>query len=111
MHPNMDDITESDSDIFGTVLADINHIDRLSDDEIEDYSMGACLLLLNHYPFADIRQRWLDNPTDESALWMLHGAIIAASTLDPHLRFQFLEQDFERLLVLISHVFTSSVEL
>lgn len=49
MHPNMDDITESDSDIFGTVLADINHIDRLSDDEIEDYSMGACLLLLNHY--------------------------------------------------------------
>ena len=50
MHPNMDDITESDSDIFGTVLADINHINRLSDDEVEDYSMGACLLLLNITP-------------------------------------------------------------
>ena len=85
MHPNMDNDTESDSDTFDAVIADINHIDRLSDDEIEDYSMGACLLLLNHYPFADIRQRWLDNPTDNETTWTLYGTIIAASTMDPHL--------------------------
>ncbi|EFT01070.1 hypothetical protein [Cutibacterium acnes] len=106
MHPDMDDITESDSDIFGTVLADINHIDRLSDDEIEDYSMGACLLLLNHYPFADIRQRWLDNPTDESALWMLHGAIIAASTLDPHLSIDALARLYQLPLDLVTQALT-----
>ena len=49
MHPNMDNDTESDSDTFDAVIADINHIDRLSDDEIEDYSMG-CLLYTSPSP-------------------------------------------------------------
>lgn len=106
MHPNMDNDTESDSDTFDAVIADINHIDRLSDDEIEDYSMGACLLLLNHYPFADIRQRWLDNPTDDSALWMLHGAIIAASTLDPHLDADALARLYQLPLDLVTQALT-----
>ena len=84
MHPNMDNDTESDSDTFDAVIADINHIDRLSDDEIEDYSMGACLLL-NHHPFSELRQHWADNPTDNETTWTLYGTIIAASTMDPHL--------------------------
>ena len=106
MHPNMDNDTESDSDTFDAVIADINHIDRLSDDEIEDYSMGACLLLFHPYPFADIRPRWLDNPTDDSALWMLHGAIIAASTLDPHLSIDALARLYQLPLDLVTQALT-----
>ena len=68
--------------------------------------MGACLLLLNHYPFADIRQRWLDNPTDDSALWMLHGAIIAASTLDPHLSIDALARLYQLPLDLVTQALT-----
>ena len=41
MNIDMDAVTEVDSDTFDTVVADINHIDRLTDDEIECYSMGA----------------------------------------------------------------------
>jgi len=85
MNIDMDAVTEVDSDTFDTVVADINHIDRLTDDEIECYSMGACLLLLTGHSFTEIRQRWLDNPTDDYTVWTLYGAIIAASTMDPHL--------------------------
>ena len=85
MNIDMDTPTEIDSEIFNTIVATINHTDRLTDDEIECYSMGACLLLLNHYPFADIRQRWLDNPTDDNTVQLLYGAIIAASAMDPHM--------------------------
>ena len=46
MNIDMDAPTETEADTFDAVLADINHINhinRLTADEIEDYSMGACL--------------------------------------------------------------------
>ena len=51
MNIDMDAPTETEADTFDAVLADINHINRLTADEIEDYSMGACLLL-NHHPLS-----------------------------------------------------------
>ena len=84
MNIDMDAPTETEADTFDAVLADINHINRLTADEIEDYSMGACLLL-NHHPFSELRQHWADNPTDNETTWTLYGTIIAASTMDPHL--------------------------
>ena len=85
MNIDMDTPTETEADTFDAVLADINHINRLTADEIECYSMGACLLLLNHHPFSELRQHWADNPTDNETTRTLYGTINAASTMDPHL--------------------------
>ena len=81
MNIDMDAPTETEADTFDAVLADINHINRLTADEIEDYSMGACLLL-NHHPFSELRQHWADNPTDNETTWTLYGTcLLYTSTL------------------------------
>ena len=101
MNIDMDAPTETEADTFDAVLADIN---RLTADEIEDYSMGACLLL-NHHPFSELRQHWADNPTDETT-WTLYGAIIAASTLDPHLSIDALARLYQLPLDLVTQALT-----
>jgi len=105
MNIDMDAPTETEADTFDAVLADINHINRLTADEIECYSMGACLLLLNHHPFSELRQHWADNPTDETT-WTLYGAIIAASTLDPHLSIDALARLYQLPLDLVTQALT-----
>ena len=68
--------------------------------------MGACLLLLNHHPFSELRQHWADNPTDNETTWTLYGAIIAASTLDPHLSIDALARLYQLPLDLVTQALT-----
>ena len=81
MNIDMDTPTETEADTFDAVLAD------------------------NHHPFSELRQHWADNPTDETT-WTLYGAIIAASTLDPHLSIDALARLYQLPLDLVTQALT-----